>query len=390
MVNDFSLWRIPKLIFGFGKLFQLPMLVKGFGSRLLILTGKDSFAKSRHAGALIDDLQRSNITSFLEHVDHEPSPGMVDELVKKYADMSVQAVVSIGGGSVIDAGKAVSAMLLVNEPVREYLEGVGSKLHPGIKIPFIAVPTTAGTGSETTGNAVLSETGPDGFKRSLRHEYFVPDVALVDPGLSMSCSQLQTAVSGMDAFTQLLESFLSTRCNSLTDALAMEGIMHIRNSLKPAVSDTSNPDAHAGMSYAAMLSGITLANAGLGLVHGFASSIGGLIAIPHGVICGTMMGTVNRFGIEKLLKADEPSTALQKYIRLGKMLSADDGRSDVDYAFFVANYIESLVEELNIPTLRNYGITGDDITKIAAVTDHKNNPVIFSQAELEEMLMKRL
>jgi alcohol dehydrogenase class IV len=125
-------------------------------------------------------------------------------------------------------------------------------------------------------------------------------------------------------------------------------------------------------------------------VHGFASSIGGLIAIPHGVICGTMMGTVNRFGIEKLLKADEPSTALQKYIRLGKMLSADDRRSDVDYAFFVANYIESLVEELNIPTLRNYGITGDDITKIAAVTDHKNNPVIFSQAELEEMLRKRL
>ncbi len=390
MVKDFTLWSIPKLVFGFGKLSMLPALVKGFGSKILILTGKESFSKSRHAGALFDDFKRSKVALFTEHIDHEPSPGMVDDLVKRYSGMNLEIVVSIGGGSVIDAGKAVSAMLPLLEPVREYLDGIGPKHHPGIKVPFIAVPTTAGTGSETTGNAVLSETGPHGFKRSLRHEHFVPEVALVDPVLSMSCPQQQTALSGMDAFSQLLESFLSSRCNSFTDALAFEGIMHVRKSLKRAVSDTGDAEAHAGMSYAAMLSGITLANAGLGLVHGFASSIGGLKDIPHGVVCGTMMGIVNRLGIEKLLKSNEPSEALHKYMRLGKMLSEDDGRSDVDYAFFVANYIETLVDEMKIPPLGEYGLTEGDIDSIAQATDHKNNPVVFSPDELKEMLRKRL
>jgi len=390
MVNDFNLSRIPKIVFGYGKLSKLPLLVKAFGNNLLILTGKGSFAKSMHAKTLFDKLERNGIALNIEPVDHEPSPAMVDLLVKKYSGKSLQVIASIGGGSVIDAGKATSAMLLMDEPVKEYLEGVGSKNHPGTKIPFIAVPTTAGTGSETTGNAVLSQTGPDGFKRSLRHEHFIPDVALVDPELTMSCSQQQTALSGMDAFTQLLESFLSASNNSFTDALALEGIMHIKKSLKSAVSDGHDPEARAGMSYAALLSGITLANAGLGLVHGFASSIGGLKDIPHGVICGTMMGIVNRYTVEKLLKSNESSTALQKYIKLGKMLSEDDGRSDVDYAFFVANYIESLVEELNIPTLGYYGLSAEDIARIAQTTDHKNNPVIFTSEELSEMVSKRL
>ena len=246
-------------------------------------------------------------------------------------------VVSIGGGSVIDAGKALSAMLPLDEPVKEYLEGVGTRKHPGTKIPFIAVPTTAGTGSETTGNSVLSETGPEGYKRSLRHENFIPDIALVDPELTLSCTSLQTAISGMDAFTQLLESFLSTRCNNLTDALALEGILHVRNSLKTAVSAGDDPEARAGMSYASMLSGIAITNAGLGLVHGFASSIGGRKDIPHGVICGTLMGIVNRAIIERLLKEGKDPAALEKYIRLGKLLSGTDERSDVDYAFYVAN-----------------------------------------------------
>jgi alcohol dehydrogenase class IV len=390
MVNDFNLFRIPRILFGYGKLSQLPTLVKTFGNNLLILTGKDSFAKSRHAGALYDNLNRNSIAYRVDHVDHEPSPAMVDQLVNKYTGASIQVVVAIGGGSVIDAGKAISAMFPTGEPVKDYLEGIGSKSHPGIKIPFIAVPTTAGTGSETTGNAVLSETGPDGFKRSLRHENFIPDIALVDPELSISCSQQQTAISGMDAFTQLLESFLSKRNNSFTDALALEGIMHIKKSLKSVVIEGNDPEARIGMSYAAMLSGITLTNAGLGLVHGFASSMGGLKDIPHGIICGTMMGIVNRFTVEKLLKANAQSTALQKYIRLGKLLSEADGRSDVDYAFFVANYIESLVEELKIPTLGHYALSAEDIATIARSTDHKNSPVVFTPEELAEMIRKRL
>jgi alcohol dehydrogenase class IV len=390
MVNNFTLFRIPGIVFGNGKLSGLPGLVKAFGSNLLILTGKESFLKSKQAERLFDTLKRDTIKYDVDSVVGEPSPAMIDGIVKKYCTASKQVVVAIGGGSVIDAGKAVSAMLPLNEPVKDYLEGVGNRNHPGVKLPFIAVPTTAGTGSETTGNAVLSETGPKGFKRSLRHENFIPDLALVDPELTVSCTPRQTAISGMDALTQLLESFLSTRNNSFTDALALEGIINIKLSLKTAVSSGDDPEARAAMSYAAMLSGISLTNAGLGLVHGFASSVGGLKDIPHGVICGTLMGIVNRYAVEQLLKANTQSTALEKYIRLGKLLSEADGRSEVDYAFFVANYIESLVEELGIPTLGSYGLSEDDIAKIVQTTDHKNNPVVFSHEELTQMLRKRL
>jgi len=390
MVNDFVLNRVPRILFGNGKLFALPGMIKAFGDNLLILTGRKSFLKSKQADELIDALKSKKINFSTEPVPHEPSPRMIDDLVRKYSGKAISVVVSIGGGSVLDAGKAVSAMLPLGEPVKEYLEGVGTRKHPGAKIPFIAVPTTAGTGSETTGNSVLSETGPEGFKRSLRHENFIPDIALVDPELTLSCTSMQTAISGMDAFSQLLESFLSTRCSKLTDALALEGILHVRNSLKKAVSNGNDPEARAGMSYASMLSGITITNAGLGLVHGFASSIGGRKDIPHGVICGTLMGVVNRAIIERLLKEDTNPAALEKYIRLGKLLSGTEERSDVDYAFYVANTIESLVEELKIPSLGNYGLTEEEITAIARSTDHKNNPVVFTTEELKDMLVKRL
>ena len=390
MVNDFVLNRVPRILFGNGKLSALPGMVKAFGDNLLILTGRKSFLKSKQADELIDALKLKRINLTLEPVPHEPSPRIIDDLVRKYSGKAISVVVSIGGGSVLDAGKAVSAMLPLGEPVKEYLEGVGTRKHPGAKIPFIAVPTTAGTGSETTGNSVLSETGPEGFKRSLRHENFIPDIALVDPELTLSCTSMQTAISGMDAFSQLLESFLSTRCSKLTDALALEGILHVRNSLKKAVSNGNDPEARAGMSYPSMLSGITITNAGLGLVHGFASSIGGRKDIPHGVICGTLMGVVNRAIIERLLKEDTNATALEKYIRLGKLLSGTEERSDVDYAFYVANTIETLVEELKIPSLGNYGLTEEEITAIARSTDHKNNPVVFTTEELKDMLVKRL
>jgi alcohol dehydrogenase class IV len=182
----------------------------------------------------------------------------------------------------------------------------------------------------------------------------------------------------MDALTQLLESYISTRCNSLTDALALEGILHIKQSLRKAVSMGNDLEARAGMSYASMLSGITLANAGLGLVHGFASSIGGRKDIPHGLICGTLMGIVNRAIVERLLKEETNPAALEKYVRLGKLLSGDEERSEEDYAFYVANLIEKMVEDLKIPTLGSYGLSEEDITAIMLTTDHKNNPVVFN------------
>jgi alcohol dehydrogenase class IV len=230
----------------------------------------------------------------------------------------------------------------------------------------------------------------NGFKRSLRHENFVPDIALVDPMLTLDLPADITASSGMDAFTQLVESFLSLKGNLLTDALALEGIGRVKASLMNAVKNGKDVKARTGMSYAALLSGITLANAGLGLIHGFASSVGGLFDIPHGMVCGTLMGVVNRFNIEKLFAGPQLDATRMKYARMGRLLSDRDDLDMDGCIRYVADYIETLTCNLPLKRLGEYGITEQNLEAIAAITDHKANPVKFEQAELIEMLRKRL
>jgi alcohol dehydrogenase class IV len=281
MVNPFQFSRLPQIYFGAGKFSELPSLINGYGGSLLLVSGKDSFSGSKYFNELFSSLERNGIRSSVITISGEPSVEDIDSAVSKFRNQKTDAVVAIGGGSVIDAGKAISAMLGTRESVLEFLEGVGIKTHSGVKVPFIAVPTTSGTGSEATKNAVISRVGKEGFKRSLRHDNFVPDVALVDPELTVSCSPEITAASGMDCFTQLTEAYFSTKSNPFTDALALEGIKSIKTSLKESYINGGNIEARTGMSFAALTSGICLANAGLGAVHGFASSIGGMYNIPH-------------------------------------------------------------------------------------------------------------
>ena len=275
MVKEFIFNKTPKIFFGPGKIKLLPDLAGKLGSSLLLLRGEGPIYDT-NAGKEVINILKSNKFVYNEAVVlTEPSPQIIDSIVSSFKNSNIEVVIGIGGGSVIDAGKAVSAMLPLQEPVMNFLEGVGCKEHPGLKLPYIAIPTTSGTGSEVTKNAVLSEIGTDGFKKSLRHDCFAPDIAIVDPQLTMTCPPNITAFSGMDAFTQLLESYLSVKSNIITDALAFEGLKRIKNSILPVyLEGDKNLDARSSMSFAAMLSGLTLANAGLGVVHGFALKFG--------------------------------------------------------------------------------------------------------------------
>jgi alcohol dehydrogenase class IV len=390
MVTNFSLIRTPRILFGSGQADKIPALISPGWKHILILTGSRSHEKNQVYTTVLSFLEKTGIRLSFERIENEPSPKDIDNIARKSIYHDVDAVIAIGGGSVLDAGKAVSAMIPVNDSVLNYLEGVGHLTPPGTKKFFIAMPTTSGTGSEATSNAVLSQTGVNGFKRSLRHENYVPDIALVDPRLALSCPASITASSGMDAFTQLLESYVSVKSSSLTDAFAIEGIRCIHRSLLRAVSNGNDLEARTGMAYAALLSGITLANAGLGLIHGFASSVGGFFEIPHGTVCGTMMGIVNRYNIKALLKQDEETITRLKYAKTGKILSGETGKSTEWYLNFTAGYIDELTEKLQLKRLSEFGIRMEDLDRIAEVTDHKANPVKFQKEELAEMLRARL
>ena len=391
MIDPFIFTSPPQIHFGLGKYCSIPGIVKQYGDNLLLITGASSFLTSDNYHSLMNTFERKGFKIYEERVISEPSPNIVDLITAEHRQNNIQAVIAIGGGSVMDAGKAVSAMLPLNDSVMEYLEGVGSgKVHEGIKIPFIAVPTTAGTGTEASKNAVLSKVGEDGFKKSLRHNNFVPNVAVVDPSLTLSCPKELTTYSGMDAFTQLLESYLSTTASEMTDILALEGLRAIKTSLPKVLVEPTNPDARISMSYAALLSGITLANAGLGAVHGFASSLGGYYNIPHGVVCGTLLGICNRLTVNNLRAKQKDGVALGKYTTLGKLFVDKEYASDDAYIDAFLDLLDEWTDKYKIPRLHNYGVTKEDFDKVIKTTNSKNNPAKLYPEDMRVALQARL
>jgi alcohol dehydrogenase class IV len=390
MVKPFQFARLPKIIFGSGKIAGLPRHVKSYGNTVLLVTGKSSFLSSIHGEILQDTFQKDNINFYHIVIRDEPSPEVIDEAVVTFSDIGINAVIAIGGGSVLDAGKAISAMLHRTESVVEFLEGVGTREHPGTRIPLLAIPTTSGTGSEATKNAVISKVGKKGYKRSLRHDNFVPDIALVDPELTIQCPKDITAASGMDCFTQLTEAFLSDKASEYTDALAIEGLKAIKASLVASYNDGVNIDARSGMSFAALTSGICLANAGLGVVHGFASSVGGMFNIPHGLVCGTLMAITNEINVRELRLSGINPYALKKYAILGELFLDKNGKSEQYYTDGFINYLHTLTQDLHLSGLRYFGIGEKDVELICAKTEIKNNPVKLAVEDLAEIVIKRL
>ncbi len=393
MTDSFQFSSLPKIIFGAGKRNELAAELKSRGNRVLLLTGSSSVHNSGHGEEIISAIKSAKLELEHEVIAHEPSPSLIDQIVDKHRQSGTQVVVAVGGGSVMDAGKAVSAMIPVEGSIRDYLEGVGEKKHPGHKIPFIAMPTTSGTGSEVTKNAVISEVGEDGFKKSLRHDNFIPELALIDPEMMLSCPAKLTAASGMDAFSQLLESYLSTKANPMTDALALQGLKQIKNNLLRAfLEGEQNLEARSGMALAAMFSGITLAHAGLGLVHGFASPLGGFYHIPHGVACGSLMAPVFATTIDNLL--DQPEhpehPAIKKLIIISKVFADFKYKQDMEYLQAFKEKLIHITSLLEMPLLSEYGLKEEGIQKVVDCTSHKYHPVRLSNEQMINALKVRI
>ncbi len=391
----FSISLLPKIEFGAGSLSKLPALAASFGRRALLVTGGKSLEASPHWERLVQGLKQEGIGWEQLRVTGEPSPKLVDEAVAHFKGADMDVVLGIGGGSVLDAAKAIAGLLKPGNSVMDHLEGVGPELpYVGPATPFIAVPTTAGTGSEATKNAVLSVSGKDGFKKSFRDEKLVPRYAVVDPDLLETCPPPLIAANGMDALTQLLESLVSTRANPFTDALAMSGLTAVRDGLLQWYEQSPRAaEGRAKMAYAALLSGITLAQVGLGSVHGLASPLGAFFPIPHGVVCGTLVAEATRANIDIMEQREPDNPALIKYAQAGRLFRNRTHLDAVGARVFLVHTLTELTRQLNLPRLSAYGVTEADLDRIVAHcrgSSMKTNPVVLSDEEVRAILTKRL
>lgn len=391
-ITPFQIARIPHLLFGPGRYRELPGLLAQSGNRALLVRGATSLDRSGVGELLRAQCREAHIELHELAVTGEPSPELIDGAVEQYRSAGITVVAAIGGGSVIDAGKAMAAMLTTGGPVAAFLEDVGSRAPIGTTLPFIALPTTAGTGSEATKNAVISKVGPGGFKKSLRHDNYIPRFAIIDPILAFSSPRELTASCGMDALSQLIESFLSTKANAWTDMLAVEGITAIGRSLIPVtLSEPENIALRSDCAYAAFLSGITLANAGLGVIHGIAGPLGGLFPVPHGTACGTLLGPALRTTLARLREQGNAGIpAIEKMARAGSILGGCPFDDMIACANLLVHTVEEWTRELEIPRLGAYGIQEADIEAIVAVSDNKNNPVGLSAEDRASILRSRL
>jgi alcohol dehydrogenase class IV len=370
-----------RVIFGAGVSRQLPVLAKSFGEAALLVLGQSG----RGEDALAASLAEAGVHSVPFRVDAEPTIRLVDEARDLALDRGCDLVLAVGGGSVIDAGKAVACMLNNAGKVMDYLEVVGGG-RPILRAaaPWIAVPTTAGTGAEVTRNAVL-EVPERRVKVSLRSHHLLATIAVIDPELTVSLPAAITAFTGLDALTQLIEPFVSTAANPLTDGICREGLTLAARSLAAACRDGSDIVARTEMSAAALLGGIALANAKLGAVHGFAGVLGGIAPHPHGAICARLLPFVIEANLRALAQRPVPG-ALDRYTEVARRLTGDPAATAED-GF---TWVRALCTQLAIPPLRASGLTSSDFAAVIPAAERSSsmqgNPVKLTENELAAIL----
>jgi alcohol dehydrogenase class IV len=338
-----------RIIFGAGAIRQAGSLAAEFGRRALVTTGRDSTRAKR----LLDSLREADVQAVPFAIGGEPDLEMVRRGVALARRERCDLVIGFGGGSALDAGKAIAAMLSNDGDVLDYLEVIGGgKTLARSPAPMLAIPTTAGTGAEVTRNSVLTSPGHR-LKVSLRSPLMLPKVALVDPELTWDLPPALTASTGLDALTQLIEPYVSGRANPMTDGLCVEGIKRAARSLRIVLDHSHNGAAREDMALASLFGGLALANAGLGAVHGLAGVIGGMFGAPHGAICATLLPQVMAANLAALRSRDPASPALPRYQEIAGLLT---GRNSAQ-ADAGVEWISQLVSDLHIPKLGAYGLT---------------------------------
>jgi alcohol dehydrogenase class IV len=376
----FEFATATRILFGPGTLREVASAARTLGRRVLIVTGRST----ERAASLGADLAAAGISSAFFSVSEEPSLELVRQGQRFARDEHCDLVIGFGGGSALDAAKAIAALLTNPQDVMEYLEviGAGQPLSvPGA--PFIAIPTTAGTGTEVTRNAVLASS-EHRVKVSLRSPLMLARLAVIDPELTHDLPPHVTARTGLDALTQLIEPYTSSRANPLTDGYCLEGMQRVARSLRHAYHDGRDAEARLDMSLASLLGGLSLANAGLGVVHGFAAPIGGMFPAPHGAVCAALLPHGMAMNIRALRARG--SEALRRYERVARTLT---GKSDASGEEGV-EWVRELVRELQIPPLGTYGIQASDVATLAEkaskASSMKANPLPLTSDELREVL----
>jgi alcohol dehydrogenase class IV len=382
----FEFATAQRILFGARTAQEAGRLAAELGRHALVAAGRDP----RRAAPLLQRLQEAGVGATVFAIAGEPDL----ETTRRGAALARQErcdlVIGFGGGSVLDAGKAIAAMMTNDGDLLDYIEIIGrGRMLAKPSAPFLAIPTTAGTGSEATRNAVLASP-EHRLKVSLRSPFLLPSIALVDPELARDLPPALTAATGLDALTQLIEPYTCLRANPMTDALCEEGLRRAARSLRAAFENGRNDAAREDMALASLFGGIALANAGLGAVHGLAGPIGGMFPAPHGAVCAALLPYMMAANLRALRIRQPGSPALARYQTVARLLT---GKSDAR-ADDAVDWVRALVSDLRIPGLALYGIKIEDaavlVAKAAQASSMKANPIVLTPAELGAVLEKAL
>ncbi len=383
---QFEFSTATQIIFGAGKAREIGTYAPNLGRRTMVVTGRSS----ARADIILEQLARQGIESISFSVLGEPTADMALAGVQKARQAACDWVIGIGGGSVIDTGKVIAALLTNEGKLLDYLEVIGrGKPLEKMPAPYVAVPTTAGTGAEVTSNSVL-ESPEHRVKVSMRSPLMLPRWAVVDPELTYSMPPPITASTGLDAFTQLLEAFVSNKANPLTDGICREGLRRAAGSLVRAFEDGRDTEAREAMSLASLFGGLALANAKLGAVHGIAGALGGMFKAAHGAICGRLLPFVMEMNIAALQMREPESPSLARYREVARIVTGNTEAEPSD-GF---NWVQNICSQLKLPPLADYEITEADFPQVVenaqAASSMKGNPIQLIEEELVKILRQAL